>query len=49
VLFEPPLEPDPDPDPAAPPAPLNETTVVTVPLASVPAAPLDTVPFTSTF
>ena len=34
---------------APPPAPLKETTVVTVPLASVPAAPVDTVPFTPTF
>ena len=49
---EPELDPEPAPlaEPAAdPPAPLNETTVVTVPLASVPAAPLDTLPFTSTF
>jgi len=46
--------PEPVPDPlvepaAAPPDPLNETTVVTVPLAKVPAAPPDTVPLTSTF
>jgi hypothetical protein len=51
---EPLPEPDPEPEPlaepaAAPPAPLKDTTVVTVPLASVPAAPVDTLPFTSTF